>query len=164
MRIGESSRMKKIILILLFLIVGCEKSEPESNFPKRLDKIPTGSQWAGGVDGGHWIACKNNGGDIFFCEIFSQHDGEVVAKGNFLYRKVIWNNKYQRPEYVDVAENIYLKYKFFDGVVIHVKDDRVLIPHGEIDYPFGDNHGKKQFFEYGQPIGEEIQYEIEVNQ
>jgi hypothetical protein len=51
-----------------------------------------------------------------------------------------------------------LPYQYFDGVTIHLAEERSLVPDGEIDHPFGDGHGKRASYRLGRESSPEVQY------
>ena len=50
--------------------------------PERVAAVPPHARWAGGADGGAWIACKPNGRRLW-CEVYNE-DGVAFEKGDFL--------------------------------------------------------------------------------
>jgi hypothetical protein len=49
----------------------------------------------------------------------------------------------------ELARTDSTEYVAFDGVAIHLRNNRALIPHGTIDCPFGDGHGKREEYVLG---------------
>lgn len=118
--------------------------------------------WAGGADGGAWIACEFLTKEpyvTYACQTF--HDGgHAWASGTYAFGKLVRNDSGSRRfEAAGAFARIRPEdFELFTGVTIHMKDDRVLVPHGEIQFPFGDGHGKKAVYALGREISPEVQY------
>lgn len=50
--------------------------------PDRPANIPATAQWAGGADGGVWVACKPSGIEAH-CEIYAESSGVLIEEGDF---------------------------------------------------------------------------------
>lgn len=148
----------KIIWVLfgLFFIVGCDSSV---QIPKQPKNVPKEAVWAGGPDGGSWFLCRGIANKLTYykCSIYSDYDGAVLAQGTFVLRAVTWDAERKQPNYHVTKPVEELAFRFYDDR-IHLNDSLILLPHGVIDYPFGDGHGKKQRYESGEPVGSETEY------
>jgi hypothetical protein len=114
-----SRRLGNEMLATLVLIaaglVGCRtKVEP----PPRHAGIPSQAVWAGGPDGGSWIACEpSRDGSANRCTVYHEHTGEVVAAGFFVARDTGRG-----------VPGVELAYDGFDGERIYLKGNRILEP------------------------------------
>jgi hypothetical protein len=147
----------KQLLFLLLIFCGCDYCTPVP--PERKPGIPQEAVWAGGLDGGAWIQCSKQKGFQYSCSIYNDFTGELMAKGVFFHRRIIYDSSENKQIIKDLPNEKDLSpYNFFDGVFIHLAPGEALVPDGEIIWPFDEKHGKKQYFENGVAIGEEIQY------
>lgn len=141
---------------LLACLSGCSDQMKQENRPPN---IPPGAVWAGGADGGSWIACNSTGStNQYNCIIFKETTGEIYAQGRFVLRSYIWNEEKKRADY-DAADPIKeLHFRSYDGKNIFLENSLILLPDGVVDYPLGKSHGKRQEYKSGTPIGIEIEY------
>lgn len=139
------------------MLSGCDSPMPT---PKKPSNVPVDAVWSGGPDGGHWFDCKKKGDDKFNynCVIYNDHNGEVIAQGAFVLRKSTWDESKGRATYSATGSVVSLAYNYYDGQLIHLKESLTLLPHGLIEHPFGDGHGKRQEYNLGVPVGEEKSY------
>jgi len=149
-------RRLSALVIVLFIVAGCDKTQL---LPERPTNVPESAVWGGGVDGGSWLVCKpRKERYAYACEIYWDSDGTLWAKGTYLLRKVNWDQGQKRAIYIEAEGAPEMAFNYFDGKIIHLKGKFVLVPHGIIDYPFGDGHGKKQQYDLGEPVGPESEY------
>ena len=139
------------------MLGACDSSVPSE--PKRKVGIPKDAVWAGGIDGGSWILCSNQKEFKYDCTIYNDHTGELMARGTFLHRRVSYNISTEKLIVEELkAEKTLPSYSYYDGDFIRLDGNEALVPDGWIIWPFDEGHGKKQFYENGVAIGEEIQY------
>lgn len=127
--------------------------------PKRPSAVPATATWAGGADGGAWFLCDRSADSTLFeCKVYSDFDGSLLAQGNYALRAVSWTSESQGPVYQEVSVLPAIAFRSFDGHVIRLQNQFVLLPHGVIDYPFGEGSGKTQEYDMGEPVGPEHEY------
>ena len=149
-------RRLSALVIVLFIVAGCDETQL---LPERPTNVPESAVWGGGVDGGSWLVCKlRKERSAYACEIYWDSDGTLWAKGTYLLRKVNWDEGQKRSIYIEAEGAPEIVFNYFDGQIIHLKGKFVLVPHGIIDSPFGDGHGKKQQYDLGEPVGPESEY------
>lgn len=155
---------KYVYLILLSVLLSCDEPTTNKGSIKKPESVPEGAVWSGGPDGGSWFLCESSKEKInyYHCEIYNDYDGAVWAKGDYVLHEVQWNDHTNEPIFTIVkSSKQHIDYNFFDGKIIHLTNQQVLLPDGIIDYPFDSKSGKTQKYKLGEPIGEEIQYEKE---
>jgi hypothetical protein len=109
------------------------------------------------VDGGDWLLCLPEAGapkGSFSCRVFSDQTGLLTARGKYVLAHCGVTGGCTPQSEVPAT----LRYRFFDGVTVHLVDELALVPDGEIDHPFGDGHGKRAHYQLGQESGPEVQY------
>lgn len=146
-----------LVLVGALLLWPIEPVPPQA--PQRPDGVPASAVWGGGVDGGVWHECMLKG-EGYQCSLYHDHSGELLAKGFFLPRRVEWDAEAESPKFLPPEAPLPepLPYEGYDGISISLGEHLMLVPHGVIDHPFGDGHGKKQQYEYGEPRGKERSY------
>lgn len=141
--------MKRIILILASLVIGC------ADEPTRPAGLPADALWAGGADGGSWISCGQTTKEpyaAFNCQCFLE-SGMLVSEGHFVHaEKTADSFKAVGAPFPRIVS------EWYNGEVIKLKDGRYLVPHGVVDHPFGNGHGKRQEYEMGKAAGPEKSY------
>ncbi len=147
-----------IILEMFFSLISCKTHGDHD--PKRPQNVPLSAVWAGGVDGGNWYDCHpEKSTATYFCIIYDEISGSVISKGEFLLRKLDWDNEKKKSKYIKLDKPVLkLFFSSYDGINIHLRGDDVLVPNGWIIHPFNNTHGKKQEFSEGVPISDEIEY------
>jgi len=80
-----------------------------------------------------------------------------VAQGQFELRQVDQTEGATRLTMPAVIPNP-LGFGFFDGSTIHLEGPYLLLPDGQLDFPFGPGWGKRQNFKLGQELGPEVEY------
>lgn len=125
--------------------------------PARPATVPAEATWAGGVDGGAWIQCGvryKEPATVYECSIYSEGRGDLNTKGRFVFVRCDPNGRctpgislMRRP-----------RFEAFDGVRLYLASEEFLVPDGEIDYPFGDRHGKRVTYKMGVQNGPERSY------
>jgi hypothetical protein len=119
--------------------------------------VPAEAIWAGGGDGGDWLLCVMRGKEpvpFFDCEVYSDHTGSLTTRGRYSFAKADPDGEWK----LDNSPLPRLSYRFFDGVIVHLDGPYALVPDGEIDYPFGDGHGKRVKYRFGRETGGELSY------
>ena len=133
----------------------------EVEVPERPPNVPSSAVWAGWIDGGAWIDCSFAFKEPYVgynCNMFSDN-GHPWASGQYVLATVHREGSTIRHEPVGVFARIEPSdYVSFDGVNIHLKNERVLLAHGTIDFPFGDGHGKRAEYALGKEVSPTIQY------
>ena len=129
--------------------------------PERPSGLTSDARWAGDCEGGAWITCFTETAEpftAFGCRIHDHPTGERLASGPFVLadaaRARDGSTKY-RPQAAAFAEPPG-QYLHYDGTVIALPDGRFLIPHGTIDSPAGDSHGRRVEYRLGEEQIEEI--------
>ena len=111
--------------------------------------------WAGGLDGGSWVHCQLSTKEptvTYDCVIWND-EGQPWSTGRYTYLRAT------RSAWVAVTGDVFSKatiseYDFYNGTSIVVSDDSRLEPHGWVDYPFGDGHGKRVRYALGERLEE----------
>lgn len=150
--------MRTMLAILVAVTVGVGCQERSVSPPPRPTGVPAAAIWGGGADGGDWLHCTPVRVGFYDCSIYWDFDGSLKAKGSYALRKVTWDANQGAPAYSEADSTSEVNFRFFDGILVHLEGDLALAPHGVIDFPFGDGHGKRQQFEMGVPQGPEEQY------
>lgn len=142
------------------LLYGLRSVVADDSAPPRPQAVPQEAIWAGGADGGAWILCAPvpSGEALLSCRVFYDGDGRVWAHGDYLPVRIAWDATKDAPVSSPAPLPASLDYEGFDGVALFLKDNITLVPHGTIDYPAPDGHGKRQTYRVGEPQGAEIAY------
>lgn len=114
---------KGVVWGILFILVGlgCMKRTHE---PPRPKQVPSEAVWAGGADGGSFIACTfDEKSGSLFCKIYNDFSGVLVAEGHYN------SGRLSRP--IDTNK---LKFSGFDGKRIYLSDGLVLTPESDVRY------------------------------
>src|SRR5262245_46890239 len=114
--------------VLLLIVTGCGSSAPV-----RPGSVPETGVWAGGPDGGAWIDCRPVTKEPYLeydCTTYLEM-GAVWRSGQFI---IAWRNGelWDLPSGPTVPARID-RYMWFDGTVIMVAEDTVLIPRDLVD-------------------------------
>lgn len=149
----------RLALVVLVACTACVTVSSTVTPPPRPKGLPAHAVWAGGPDGGSFIACTpsttNDEKDplAYDCEIFLEHTGEREAHGLFVVRDVAWDEQKREPVFtIPSTLPQALVYSAWDGTTIHLDAGRALLPHGTIAYPLAR---KIQRFDAGRALGEE---------
>jgi hypothetical protein len=140
-----------------YALVACSRGES----PARPSSVPHSAVWAGGPDGGAWIDCQFASKEpyvAYSCHLF-QDDGHPWASGTYVLADV----RYARGQRLlkptgSLTRADMTSYDGFDGVNVYFSGARILIPHGVVEFPFGDGHGKRATYLLGKEVSEEVQY------
>ena len=97
-----------LLLCALFSVAACSLSPP----PERPASVPSSAVWAGGADGGSWIACEPLGGRRYDCAIYYEGDGAVWDQGLFEFVSGPRGAEPRDP----------LRYSHFNGVRVLLSD------------------------------------------
>lgn len=73
----------KIALVGALLITSCSRSTSYS--PPRPPQLPPEAIYAGGVDGGDWVACDGGSDGTLHCRIFDHESGDLRRESWFRY-------------------------------------------------------------------------------
>jgi hypothetical protein len=128
--------------------------------PERPAGLTSAAHWAGDCEGGAWITCTTEAQEpltAFGCRVHDHTAGALLASGPFVLADAVRSRdggtKY-RAQAAAFAEppGQYLRY---DGTTIALPDGRFLVPHGTIDYPAGDGHGRRVEYRLGEAQFEE---------
>ena len=128
--------------------------------PERPAGLTSAAHWAGDCRGGAWITCTTEAQEpltAFGCRVHGHPAGALLASGPFVLADPVRSRddgtKY-RAQAAAFAEppGQYLRY---DGTTIALPDGRFLVPHGTIDYPAGDGHGRRVEYRLGEAQFEE---------
>lgn len=149
--------MKYLTLVICILLSSCDYG-PISP-PERVQGIPKDAVWAGGQDGGSWFLCIKVKKFRYHCRIYNENSGKLLAKGDYLHKHVYWNKKKQKAVISSLnADKSLSPYAFYDGDNINLDNNEILVPDGWIIHPLDERHGKKQLYNNGMAIGEEVGY------
>ena len=127
--------------------------------PERVAGVPEKAIWAGGLDGGSWILCEKQNTTVHSCKIYNDYNGNLIAKGKFLHRKIKFPRTGDQVETSkpDPATKL-PAYSVYDGTFILLQDGQALVPDGWITWPFSPIRGKRQLFKEGVAVGYEVSY------
>lgn len=146
---------------VLFLAYGPVKVSP----PHRPAQVPASAVWKGGADGGFWIDCKpcKDRESAYDCATYNEQTGEVNTRGTFVLRRVVLQNHiYENVDLIgldrDIDEFVQSSLDWYDGEAIHLTSGLALVPDGTVVYPYRKDHGIKQEFKEGIPVGDRIEY------
>jgi hypothetical protein len=137
--------------------------------------VPAHAGFAEKSQPAHWVDCVYKGAssqhNSYHCRVYTEVGGGRVAEGTYLLRQYRWDAAQQAPVFeraplpsclsylLDGPGPVKcLSYESFDGVGIFLSGEQVLIPHGMIDYPLPDGHGRKQRYQQGEPLGDAQTY------
>ena len=140
--------MTNSLLMVLMLMMGCSAVHA----PERPTDVPRTAVWAGGADGGAWIRCDPIAKEPYTeyeCTMYHESGG-VWASGRFITSER-GEHGYEFPAAVVVPQPP-KRYESYDGRRIYVRDGRLLVPHGWVEYPFGDGHGKRERYQLGEVV------------
>lgn len=76
-------------LVMVALLTACSSKNPE-----RPDHVPASAEWAGGSDGGAWIACSKKTLSQYACTVYD-HDGKLWASGTYTIKKITAVRSYE---------------------------------------------------------------------
>lgn len=154
----------------LYLAYGPLKVSP----PPRPANVPATALWKGGPDGGHWIDCTRSKdlGLAYDCVVYNEHepDAGVIATGTYVLCRVLYEgvdgNVYERMSLTgrdsDVDELVRSSMlgasQSNEYDIIHLSSGLALVPDGFVDYPDDGEHGSKQEYKEGIPVGGKIEY------
>jgi len=79
--VGEPWAFLMTATFSLVALGGCG----ESNFPPRPQGLPKEAVYAGGMDGGDWVACRPPQGNVLYCRIFDPKNGALRYESWFRY-------------------------------------------------------------------------------
>lgn len=158
-RMKRRERMFTKILWLLFFIVLVSGCSNEKALHEKTEGVPADAVWVCGVDGGIWIDCVSKDNEKYDCEIYNDSTGELLAAGTYFLRKVVLDETEDVPDFRSVPHlPLDFRYKMWDGDIIYLDYGFALVPNGEIDFPAGNEHGEKQFYKFGIPVGKAKPY------
>jgi hypothetical protein len=128
--------------------------------PSRPENVPADAVWAGGTEGGAWILCVPTLANqaLLSCRMFNDRDGTLWARGTYMPARITWDAAKEAPVTSPAPLPDRWEFEGFDGVALFLKQNITLVPHGTIDYPAPDGHGKRQTYRVGEPHGAEIAY------
>ena len=136
-------------VFLMAVVTGCEKP---ITAPERLATVPEDAIWAGGNKGGDWIDCEYKFKEPhvgYQCDLYNDWTGDLNTTGIFILAKRSGDTFEPIPG-APFQGGAIDEYQFYDGTQIWVSETKKLIPHGWIDYPFGDGSGKRQYCVMGE--------------
>lgn len=145
-----------LICAALWLAANCQRAAG----PHRKPGIPPTAVWIGSRDSGNWVFCEalDAQGRRQLCKVFDGQSGQTLSSGEYVLRRIFWNNELQQTEYEEVGAAPQLQFQSFDGQRIVLADQFILLPDGWIDYPTGNGHGRRQQYKAGVEIGEARPY------
>ncbi len=147
--------MKWITVIAVLAVAGCS----DVPTPERPATVPLAAVWCGGEKGGVWVDCAEvNADHEVACTLYNDYNGSVETAGSYVLRG---QERYDgQVHYAPVSTPPdTLEYEWWNGEAIGIDLGLVLLPHGWHDYPFNGDGGKRQLYEFGERVGEEIAYQ-----
>jgi len=146
-----------------WIIFSARRSVDVQQPPEKAVSIPEGAVWVGGADGGWWIWCKELQAvrGRFFCKTFVR-DGMLASYGEYVLRVQLRVRQFVKLQ--DVVEHGF-SFRLYDGNVIHLVGDLVLVPDGAIVWPFVElGGGKVVCWREGRRVGREIEYSRDLKE
>jgi len=141
-------------LLLALAVCACTES---SRPPSRPPSVPEAALWAGGVDGGAWVACRYSTKEPFTgydCSVFHHPSGKPWAEGT--YALVRSSGTGRPPEVPEgpFAGGTIDSVNAYDGESILLGHGRRLVPHLEVSYPRDATHGLRVQYRFGERLRE----------
>ena len=68
-------------IVGIIVLCGCG----DTGSPARPPGLPKEATYAGGVDGGDWVACRADGTDVVYCRVFDPKSGALRYESWFRY-------------------------------------------------------------------------------
>lgn len=133
-----------IVVVSLLLTVACEIVDYP---PKRPESVDADAVWAGGVDGGSWVTCKDSGAEenTFRCRVFAEGGG-LVTEDVFTLVTATFRGKAGDPDFEITYHSVPQRnsandllttgYSYFDGQAIGLQNHTVLIRPEKMDTKF----------------------------
>ena len=147
-------------LTLSVAMVACGAACGVCPAPERPNGLPAAAHWAGDCEGGAWIDCSARVEEPytgFRCDIHDHPAGALLAAGPFVLAEAVRSRdgttKY-RPQASAFPEPP-TQYLGYAGTNIALPDGRFLVPHGTVDHPTGDGHGRRVEYRMGEVRFEE---------
>lgn len=140
-----------------WIVFSARRSVDARQHPEKTASMPEGAVWVGGADGGWWIWCKELKAikGRFFCRTFLR-DGSLASYGEYVLRVRLRAREFVKLQ--DVVEHRF-SFRLYDGSIIHLVGDLVLVPDGAIVWPFVEaGRGKVVCWREGRRVGREIEY------
>lgn len=145
------------IVFVTLLVLACTGVETQP----RPKNVPPSAVWAGGSDGGAWINCRFAYKEPYVgyaCTMFTDH-GSTWAEGQYVLANIRHDGGRSLYEPAGALARVdSADYQFFDGVKINLRNNRALLPHLVVNFPFGDGHGKRAKYRFGKQVSPEEQY------
>jgi hypothetical protein len=103
------------VLSIFFLacvsMSGCYRPYP----PARPSRVPAAAAWAGGLDGGGWVACSSDSGEFNTCSIWDE-EGRTLGPARYTLKTV-----------ARAANSSELKYTYVTGKAIGLEGGLELV-------------------------------------
>jgi hypothetical protein len=141
------------LLCVLALTAACHQGPPA-----RPAAVPADAIWIGGAKGGAWIRC----GDLmkepqtgYSCTTYHE-SGDVWTNGEYLLATWLWDRDAHAPRFEPRVDPFASRpsYESFDGHIVYLHGNAVLVPHGWIDLPASKDHGKRVKYDRGKEVEE----------
>ena len=129
------TRRERLLVTAVFSL--CALSCSVLHQPNRVAGIPNEAVLAGGAEGGSWLLCepRNDAHTLYFCRVFNDFTGSEIASGEYVLRRVEWNQERRMATYFEVTQfREGLRYNSFDGNIISLKNSMVLVPIGNTPF------------------------------
>ncbi len=92
-------------IFAITFMAGCSEQAPYS--PPRPSSLPSEAVYAGGVDGGDWVACDASANSALHCRIFDNETGDLRRESWFRYCPQSGGGFFGSVEMLD-AEGVHL--------------------------------------------------------
>jgi hypothetical protein len=114
--------------------------------------------WAGGVDGGAWVACRYTTKEPFTgydCSVFHHPSGQLWAEGTYALVRPTGNGRPPEVPEGPFAGGSLDAVSSYDGESIYLGHGPRLVPHLEVSYPRDANHGLRVQYRFGKRLRED---------
>ena len=142
-------------VVLAVAVCACAES---SRPPSRPPSVPEAALWAGGVDGGAWVACRYTTKEPFTgydCSVFHHPSRQLWAEGTYALVRPSGNGRPPGVPEGPFAGGALGRVSAYDGESIFLDHDQRLVPHLEVSYPSDPTHGLRVQYRFGERLREE---------
>jgi hypothetical protein len=127
--------------------------------PQRPAAVPEDAVWLEGSKSGAWIQCGGLSAEPprgYPCTIYHEASGTVWTKGEYLPATWVWDRTTHAVRFEPRAGPFISRpgFESFDGRILYLHGNEVLVPHGWIDSPVSADHGTRTRYDWGKEVEE----------